>query len=194
MQQFLSAIDLLGMLLTEPRIALLLLLLTTAAVIDYRTYRIPNWLTFFGATIGLAINTILPTMLHQGFWWAATGLLIGFFLALPLYLLRVMGAGDVKLIAMVGAFLGGSGIFYAVLCIFITGGVAAIVFGLSKKLFTPMLVNIKAVLQQAVLSGIGGMTPALEIKTSQSVGKLPYGVSIALGTLFYVIANQLGFF
>ena len=194
MQQFFSAVDLLGMLLTEPRIVCLMLLLMTAAVIDYRTFRIPNWLTFFGTTIGLIVNTIMPTMLHQGFWWAATGLLIGFAVALPLYLLRVMGAGDVKLIAMIGAFLGASGTFYAVLCIFITGGVAAVLFALTRKLFSPMLVNVKAVLQQAVLSGIGGMTPALDLKASQSVGKLPYGVSIATGTVFYIVANQLGFF
>ena len=193
MQQFFSALDLLGMLATDPRMVSLLLLVAVAAVIDLRTYRIPNWLTFTGIALGLVINTITPSMLHQGFWWAATGVLLGFVMALPLYLLRVMGAGDVKLIAMVGAFLGASGTIYAVLCIFIIGGVAAVLYAATHKLFSPMLTNVKAIAQQAVLSSIGGLAPTLEMKLSQSIGKLPYGVSIAVGTFFYVVANQLGY-
>lgn len=194
MQQFFAMVNLLGMLLSDARIASLAVLLTIAAVIDCQTYRIPNWLTFTGTALGLALNAISPVLLHQGFWWAATGALIGLGATLPLYLLRVMGAGDVKLITMVGAFLGASAIGHALLCISITGGIAALVFALSRKHFAPMLANVKAVLQQAALSTIGGLTPALELKASQSIGKLPYGVSIAVGTLTSVVASQLGYF
>ena len=194
MQQLHSAFELLGMLLADARLMSLMALLTVAACIDYRTYRIPNWLTLSGAVLGMAFNTLAPALLHQGFWWAASGALIGFAVTLPLYLLRVMGAGDVKLITAVGTFVGASGILPAFLCIFATGGAAALLFAWSRKLMKPMLANVRAIVRHAVLSGVSGLTPALELEASRSVGKLPYGVSIALGTGVYVVASQLGYF
>ena len=48
MQEFNAFVELLVMLVSDPRIAVLFVLLMIAAVVDYRTYRIPNWLTLGG--------------------------------------------------------------------------------------------------------------------------------------------------
>ena len=102
----------------------LVALLLLAAVIDWRTYRIPNWLTVSGMVVGLLYNSIGPSP-ASGFWLALAGLGVGLVMLLPLYVLRVMGAGDVKLMAMVGAFLAVPGVIYAALYSLIAGGIVA---------------------------------------------------------------------
>jgi prepilin peptidase CpaA len=193
MQELHSFLDLLAMLAAEPRNGVLLILLIVAGVIDYRTYRIPNWLTFSGVVFALLYST-LGSNVHQGFLWSLGGLGLGLLIMLPMYALRVMGAGDVKLMAMVGTFLGYTGTPLAILCTFIAGGIAALGFALCRGVFGRMLSNIKEIASTAAFSVFGGMQPNLHVGADTSVGKLPYGVSIAVGTIGYVFANQLGYF
>jgi prepilin peptidase CpaA len=191
MQELHSFLDLLAMLATEPRNGVLLILLVVAGVIDYRTYRIPNWLTLSGAAFGLLYCTV-ASIPHQGFLWSLGGLAIGLLTMLPMYALRVMGAGDVKLMAMVGSFLGYTGIPLAILCTFIAGGVAALGFALYRRVLGRMLVNIRDIASTAAFSVFGGVPPNIGMAPGTSIGRLPYGVSIAVGTIGYVLANQFG--
>lgn len=193
MQAFHSLLELLGMLVMDPHTGVLMALLLVAAVCDYRVYRIPNWLTASGTVLGLIFSVAMPLSPHMGFLWACEGMLLGLLMMLPLYLLRVMGAGDVKLMAMIGAFLGVPAIFYAVVVTFIVGGVAALGFALFNRALGRMLDNVKHIVQIMMLSAIGGMKPNAFIDASTSVGKLPYGVSIGIGTAGYLVARQLGY-
>ena len=118
---------------------------------------------------------------------------MGLLLFLPLYLLRAMGAGDVKLAAMIGAFLGPGDTFYAMLATMIVGGVLAVGYALAKGVAMQMLRNLAALFQLGFLSVIGGTRPQLQIAAGKSAGKLPYGVSMALGTIGYLVLRQLGF-
>lgn len=192
MQEHHSFLELLAMLATEPRTGVLVALLIVAGVIDYRTYRIPNWLTVSGAVFGL-LYSALGANVHQGFLWSLGGLALGLLMMLPMYALRVMGAGDVKLMAMVGTFLGYTGTPLAILCTFIAGGIAALGFALCRGVLGRMLVNIKDIASTAAFSVFGGMQPNLAMGPGASIGRLPYGVSIAVGTIGYVLANQLGY-
>jgi prepilin peptidase CpaA len=106
MEEFYSLLQLLALLLIDPRTGVLFALLVVASVSDYRSYRIPNWLTVSGMAFGLIYNTAYPLMPGAGFRWSLGGLVLGLLTMLPLYVLKAMGAGDVKLMAMVGAFLG----------------------------------------------------------------------------------------
>lgn len=173
-------------------VLVLVLVLVAAAVIDYRTFRIPNWLTVGGTFIGLAFSTIHAVRPLDGFLGALGGAGVGLAVLLPLYLLRVMGAGDVKLMAMVGAFLGLSHIVPAILFAFMTGGIAALVFALANKSLVRLAGNIRSIVQGMAFSviaaqPIGGMAPGA------SIGKLPYGVSISAGTILYLATRQLGY-
>ncbi|MDE2389309.1 MAG: prepilin peptidase, partial [Betaproteobacteria bacterium] len=87
-----------------PMLIILSILLMTACWQDFHDYRIKNNLIITGTIFGVALNTFLFP--ETGFLDSAAGLGLGLLLLLPLYLLRVMGAGDVKLLAMVGAFVG----------------------------------------------------------------------------------------
>src|SRR6478752_4835233 len=125
MSEFSALLDLLRMLLVDPRTAVLFALLIAGAWKDCLSMRIPNGLTYGGATFALIYSAIVPFSTHAGFWWSVGGLFAGLLLLLPLYMLRVMGAGDVKLMAMAGAFLGLSETPLAVLWVFMAGGLFA---------------------------------------------------------------------
>lgn len=163
---------------------LLILLLFIAARHDYYYYRIPNNIILIGILLGLAVNTLLPGGL--GFSGALAGSVFGLFLMLPFYLLRAMGAGDVKLIAMLGAFLGLNGTAGAMLFILLAGGVLALGVTWQRGKLRQLLNNLMLLL---VAAPKDKASQSLVIKPIQeSAGKLPYGVAIAAGTLVYLIA------
>ncbi|RJF96957.1 prepilin peptidase [Noviherbaspirillum cavernae] len=193
MQEIHSLLQLLVMLVADPRTAILFALLIIAAVSDYRTYRIPNWLTMAGAAFALLYSAFVPFSPEYGFLWSLGGLALGFVITVPLYALRAMGAGDVKLIAMVGAFLGVSDTLYAIVCTFIAGGVAAIGYALFHRATGRMLANVKSAAGYLMFSAAAGIKPQAQMAADKSIGKIPYAISIAVGTIGYVVAKQLGY-
>ena len=191
--EFKAVLDLLAMLIFDWRTGTLMLLLAWAAICDFRSQRIPNWLVLCGALFGVIYNTAFPPSPHNTILFPLAGLGLGLLLFLPLYLIRAMGAGDVKLVAMVGAFLGPGDTFYAVLAVMIAGGVLAVCYVLAKGVATRMARNIASLFQLGFLSAVGGTKPNLQIDAGMSAGKLPYGVAIAAGTIGYLVLHQLGF-
>lgn len=192
MNELNAVLELLGMLLTDPRMLTLLALLAAAAVIDVRTYRIPNWLTGGGIVAAFGFQLAMPAVQQPGLLWCAGGMLAGLAIMLPAYVLRVMGAGDVKLMAMVGAFLGYGQILQATLATFLIGGIAAIVFAISRRAAGRMLTNVGVIVQGMLWSAIGGARLSADMEKRRSVGRVPYGVSIAVGTSAYLVGAQLG--
>ena len=79
-------------------------LLAVAAVIDWRTRRIPNWLTFTLVLSGIAQSWMPQALCSPGN--SILGLLAGFVLTFMLYALGAVGGGDVKLLAGIGAWFG----------------------------------------------------------------------------------------
>jgi prepilin peptidase CpaA len=173
-------------LLASPAHLLLALLLITAAVIDVRTYRIPNWLTMGGAVLGLLINAFGSQI---GLLNALGGLGLGLVLLLPLWAVRVLGAGDVKLMAMVGAFLGVPEILGALVFSLIAGGLAAAGFALSRRKGLQMLRNVQETVVTSVLTVAAGHAPSLS--TMPSIGKLPYAIGICAGCIAWLIYHHL---
>src|SRR4051812_6015188 len=99
--------------------------LVEAAVIDGLKLKVPNWLTFHMVIGGLAFATY--TGGGPGLLWAFAGAVVGLALLLPLHAIGGMGAGDVKLMAGVGAWMGPSLTLGAFAASTIVGGVMAIV-------------------------------------------------------------------
>jgi prepilin peptidase CpaA len=100
---------------------------------------------------------------------------------LPLYLLRAMGAGDVKLMAMVGAFIGPAAVATAVLYTLLAGGLLSLVFMLGRGVAAQTFANIRFMLTDRAVraaSGQGSALPPLQT----TAARLPYALAIALGT------------
>lgn len=151
----------------------------TAAVIDVRTRRIPNILTFGSAAAAFGYHAWSAGA--PGFGASAGGWALGVALFLPMFLLRGMGAGDVKLLGAVGAWLGPRGVLYAGLYSVLAGGVLALVVGGMHGYLGKAFSNIWGLLGVWRTAGIQPL-PGLTIE--DSVGpRLAYGVAIAAGTL-----------
>jgi prepilin peptidase CpaA len=185
--------------------AALLLLLLMAAWQDIRHYRIKNTLVITGALVAVIAHTALPAGL--GLHAALLGWLTGLALLLPLYLARVMGAGDVKLMAMTGAFLGPQATIIAGLYILTTGGVLSVLvafwrgqlFGLfirAHSLFYESIVQWRAPKQSTVGTAGGMRTPEtspdstpINPRLNDASARMPYGVAIAIGTLVFLAVD-----
>jgi prepilin peptidase CpaA len=159
----------------------LILVLLLACAFDLRQRRIPNRL--------LAAALIGAVVLHL---WSGTasallttflaGFGLGMLMFLPLYLLGGMAAGDVKLMATVGAFLGPSLVFQASLATYVCGGLLALVIVLVRRRARDAFSNAGALLHPLLLR-LYGVRMARDAAPVPSVGGMPYALAITLGTL-----------
>lgn len=188
-----AALDLLRMLVVDPRYAVLISILLGAACVDVKSHRIPNALVLGGMLFALLYNGLYPPYLRDNGWVLAfAGLAIGFVAFLPFYLIKAMGAGDVKLIAMVGAFLGPWPTVQAILATGLAGGVLALAFVISTGRARHAFHNVLLVMTSNMLAAPAGRLD-FSISPASSAGKLPYGVAIAAGTIVFLILRQLGY-
>lgn len=163
--------------LTLP-VSVLLIVVFVAAWNDWRERRIPNWLI----ASGIAAALQLAAFAQQGIGVpdALLGMVAGFAMFLPLYLLRGMAAGDVKLIAVVGAFTGPATVFDIALGSFVIGGVWGI--GLLILDSSAVRAVTSMVQQQTGRTWQPTVAPTGQLQ-SQSGKYIPYGVVIALATV-----------
>ena len=186
-------LELTRMLVTDPRTVVLFTLLVVAAVSDVRHQRIPNWLTLSGLAFGLLYSAFVPFWGHHGFLWALAGAGIGFGVLFPMWLLRLTGAGDVKLMAMTGALLGAQGVWPAFIGSIVAGGLFALLFSLWRGKLGTMLGNVGRMLRVGSVALAAGIAVSPAMQGWQSVGRLPFGLPIAVGTISTVTANHFGF-
>ncbi|WP_043458511.1 A24 family peptidase [Azohydromonas australica] len=168
-------------------------LLLAASISDLRTRRVPNALVLYGAVLGLAFNALAPADVgllpgrDPGVLAALLGGLTGLALFLPLYVLRLMGAGDVKLLAMAGMWLGAQGVAHAALWSLAAGGVLALTVTLAGPRGTLRQVGMN-VLRMGRATLVRSCTAGMLVQAPvQTTGRLPYAVAIATGTAFEMV-------
>jgi prepilin peptidase CpaA len=178
--------------------AAIVVLLSIACWCDVQSRRIPNTLVVVGLALGLFIQVAAPAgsgLFHPtqagslGLTAALLGTATGLGLLMPLYMLRAMGAGDVKLMAMVGAWLGASSVAWAALFAMLAGGVLSIAVMLATRSSRQVLNNLHAMLAPAIVN------PSLSSLTAhgarKTTGRLPYAFAIAAGTAVEILRHWL---
>lgn len=148
---------------------------------DWRSRRIPNWLTVAGAAIGVAGNTI-------AFGWPGTlsaleGVGLGLLLLLPLVIIRAIGAGDWKLVAAIGAFVGPRALLVVLAGAVLIAGVMAVALVIYKRRVLQTGRNIGRLLF-ALATGHPG-DPSISLDNPESV-KVPFGVAAAISVILFV--------
>jgi len=162
------------------QIAVLALGLGAAVFTDVRTRRIPNWLTgaIAGAAFGLAFGGGPVTPMR-----ALLGLVVGLVLMLPGHVIGATGAGDVKLMAAVGAVVGPDVIFRAFLYSAVAGGVLAVVVAVRRgRLGTTLKATTNLVTQP--------VHAKRAIEASDRANRFAYGPAIAVGTFFSLVVHS----
>ena len=158
----------------------LLWMLILAVITDLSTRKIPNSIIVFGLVTSLVCQ-LVATEGAGGLNWLA-GIAVAFACFIPLYVLRGMAAGDVKLMMAVGGFLGYPLIIKAVVCVFLAGGVIAIVFVLCSGRFKRLFDNVRLMLTAVYIKTTSGVNVADDYVMKNSAGRMPYALAIAIGT------------
>lgn len=157
-----------------------------AAAWDLRTRRIPNWMTFPAALLGMVLNLALGG--GAGLWRSALGTLTGLALLIVPFAMGGMGAGDVKMLAAVGAIGGPAFAFSTFLYGSIAGGAIALVL-ISARHWTAWRASgsASAAPTNAESAGadsvIAQPSTAASPKTQYSRLTFPYGVAILAGAI-----------
>jgi len=160
-----------------------------AAWVDLRARRIPNALVASGIVAALMLQGWVHGI--AGLAAAAAGIALGLGLMVPFYALGAMGAGDAKLMAMVGAFVGAKGVLAAAVLTFLVGGVLSLGVAFARGTLGRLLSNVRAMLYR-IFSPMAVRSKAEIDEPAVSAGRLPYAVAIAVGTLLYSLLLYQG--
>ena len=160
---------------------------------DLTKRRIPNWLISSALVAAFFLNVLSTGTTDVPFGFMVPlgklllGLLTGFVAMLPMYMLRAMGAGDVKLMATVGAFLGPAPTLGALLLVFMAGGVLSLAMALYSGTFRLVVDNLRRMVINALPNS------SCRERSVQTTGRVPYALAIAIGTAIQLwAATQAG--
>lgn len=160
---------------------------SVGALSDIRTRRIPNWLTYTGLAAALLVRGVLSGWL--GLRSGLAGLAVGGGVFVLLFLLGGMGGGDVKLMAAVAAWAGSAQGIGILIASAIAGGVLAAIYVIVGKRIRLTVLNTMLLLGHHLSSGLRPH-PLFDVRDATSA-RIPYGLAIAMGTLFCV-GNAFG--
>ncbi len=159
----------------------LLAMLLLACAFDVARRRIPNRLLASGLLTALVLHLAAgnPAALLSTY---LAGCAVGLLMFLPLYLMQGMAAGDVKLMATVGAFVGPSLAFQSSLVTYCAGGVLALAMVLAQGRGRAAFANV-GLLLQPLLMRLNHVKPDSPLSPVASVGGMPYALAITAGTV-----------
>ena len=160
---------------------------TIAGISDWRSRRIPNWLTVSGLLLGIVMNSAL-----RGWPGAKASLLgvgLGLLLLLPFVLIRSLGAGDWKLVGALGAFLGPQRLIAVLFVTVLIAGIMALLLIIWKGRVRQTLRNIAHLLAALFSFHLPGAELSLE---NPDALKVPFGVAVAIAVILYSAGQVWG--
>lgn len=162
---------------------LVTMVLVVAAVIDGWKLKVPNWITFPLIITGWVYSTI--AFGWSGLGWSLAGTAVGLALLWPLYEIGGMGAGDVKLLAGVGAWVHVIHTFHAFWVTVIVGGILAVVMVVATGSWRKHSAQFLGILMEIITIRDPEKLSEIAAQRKSSMRLLPYGIPIAIGTISY---------
>ena len=157
--------------------------LVVAAVIDGYKLKVPNWITFPMIISGWIYSTVFFGWAGLGY--SLVGTAVGLALLLPAYAIGGMGAGDVKLLAGVGAWVWGSVTFYAFCISAVIGGLIAVGMVLYRRAWVKHRDQFWMIWGEVLTVRDPEKLATIAAERKSSMLLLPYGIPIAIGTIAY---------
>ena len=143
---------------------------SVAVVQDLRDWRIPNWLIAVGLMQGMIISAWMRGV-SQGLLVSISGCVIPVLVLYVLFLMRALGAGDIKLFAVAGTFVG-TDVVRVMIYSFLAGGVISLFFLLKEFLLS--ITNRKGL-------------PEEKFERSVMKARVHFSVAIMCGVMCYAV-------
>lgn len=167
--------------------ATLLAIVILAGISDLRSRRIPNWLSVSGVAVGIILNALL---LPHGWTKALAGLGCALLVYLPLYVIRGMGAGDVKLMGAVGALAGPMNWFAIFLATALVAGAASLTVVILRKRVGETARNLSVIMSSLLhRQGPASRDCQLQIDNPNAL-RMPHGAFIASGAMLFLLLSS----
>jgi prepilin peptidase CpaA len=158
-----------------------------AGVTDWRSRRIPNWLTVSGFVLGIAANLLASG--RSGAKESLLGAGLGLALLLPFVVIRSLGAGDWKLVGAIGACLGPHHLLTVLFVTILINGLMALAMIVWKKRLRRTARNLGHMLASMLTLHLPG--EELTLDNPQAV-KVPFGVAVAAAVILYTARHAWG--
>ena len=165
------------------------LVLIVAAVIDGMLLKVPNWLTFPFVISGWIYSTAAYGW--EGLYWSLGGTVVGLIVLLIPYCIGGMGAGDVKLMAGVGAWVYGTHTLYGFFATTIVGAVLAIAMVIWSGQFKKHYAQFWLIANEIFMIRDPEKLSEIAAQRKPSMKLLPYGIPMAIGIIGYFVGSGL---
>lgn len=167
--------------------------LIVAAVIDGLKLKVPNWITFPMIIAGWIYSaTLSPYAGWEGLMYSLVGTAVGLALLLPLYAIGGMGAGDVKLLAGIGAWVWPTTTVYAFAISAIVGGIIAVLMVVTRRKWFQHKSQFWMICNEILTVKDPEKLAAIAAERKPTMMLLPYGIPIAIGTIaYFAVAGML---
>lgn len=157
--------------------------LIAAAIIDGLMLKVPNWLTFPFIISGWIYSGCCFGL--EGLGWSLLGTGVGLALLLPAYAIGGMGAGDVKLLSGVGAWMHARHTLWGFSVAAIVGALLAIIMVVFLKSWKKHASQFWMIVQEILVIRNPNELSKIAADRKNSMLLLPYGIPIAIGCIIY---------
>ena len=176
------------MIAIELKLVIISALLLLALVSDLISYRIKNSITYSFMLVGLIANFAMEG--SKGMIFSLQGIMLPVAGLIVLYMMRIIGAGDIKLLSAVGAVMGAGFALYAMVYSFICGGVIASLLILIRRNGIERFKFLLSYMQSCLISM--ELLQYTDFNDKQNSGKFHFSIAVASGTAAAVIIGGFG--
>ncbi len=173
------------LLLENWHVKLVSIVLIWAAYIDGKELRVPNWITFPMVLSGLVYSACVGGWAGLGD--GLIGMCVGLATLLPLYAIGGMGAGDVKLMAGIGAWLGAAVTWNAFVVSVVVGALMALVMVLWRQSWSKHYGNFLLITSEIMKVKDPRKLNEIAAERKPHMLLLPYGIPICIGSIIYFV-------